>query len=176
MDTLVTARDGAVLTLSFSAVHIGVNVLADGDVAPRCPYDGVGGLVASVGTFLLFAFVAWAEARGWPGEGVTRSRVRRLLPYVRDAVGLVPGVWFQITTKPQGFYAGVPVEGCDMRSSGYAMALWILGEMLTFGAALRLGRVWEFGTKLWPTLWILAGAVALQMLVGVAAGVLSEVY
>ena len=174
MDTLVTARDGAVLTLSFSAVHIGVNVLADG-VAPRCPYDGVGGLVASVGTFLLFAFVAWAEARGWGIDG-TGSRTRALLPYVRDAVGLVPGVWFQITSKPEGFYAGVPVEGCDMRSSGYAMALWILGEMLTFGAALRLGRAWEFGTKLWPTLWILAAAVALQMLVGVAAGALSEVY
>ena len=67
-------------------------------------------------------------------------------------------------------------EGGGEDSSGYAMALWILGEMLTFGAALRLGRAWEFGTKPWPTLWILAAAVALQMLVGVAAGALSEVY
>ena len=95
---------------------------------------------------------------------------------MRDVVGLVPGIWFQIVTKPEGFFAGVPVEGCDMRSSGYAMALWLLGEMLTFGAGLRLARAWGFGQKAWPTLAIVLAAIGLQALVVVAARALSAVY
>lgn len=168
MERLLTARESAVLALSFSAVHVGTNVLADDSVAPRCPYDEAWGLVASVGTFLLFALVAWAEAHAW--------RPHWRLPHVRDVVGLVPGIWFQITTKPAAFFASVPVEGCDMRSSGYAMALWILGEMLTFGAGLRLATAWGFGRRAWPTVAIVLSAIGLQAVVVVASRALSTVY
>lgn len=170
MESLVAGRDGAVLTLSFSAVHVGLNVLSTDDVAPRCPYDELGGFLMSLGTFLLFAFAALAPL--WPPA----RRFQTSIPHVRDAIGIVPGIWFQITTKPDGFFAGVPVESCDMRASGYAMALWILGEMLTFGAALRLGQAWGFGRRLAPTVGIVLGALALQGLVGMAADALSRQY
>lgn len=166
-------RDAMVLTLSFSAAHIGVNMLTT-DARP-CPYDDVGGLVASVGTFLLFALTAWGTNTDYATE-YAGVNTRMILPYVRDAIGIIPGAWFQISTKPAGFDAGVPVTGCDMRSSGYAMALWILGELLTFGSAIHIGRALGFGRRLFPTVAVVVAAIALQALVGVAASGLRRLY
>lgn len=171
---LVDARNFAVLTLSFSAAHVGANMLGQED--RPCPYDGVAGLVASVGTFLLYALAAWAAATWGRAGGERWRRAVPYVPYVRDALGIVPGVWFQITVKPEGFYAGVPVDGCDMRHSGYAMALWVLGEMLTFGAALHLISAIGFGRNVGATVGVVIAAAVLQALTGVAAASLAEVY
>ena len=87
----------------------------------------------------------------------------------RDAVGILPGVWFQITTKPDGFYAAVAEEGCDMRSSGYAMAMWVLGEMLAFGGGIRIAREAKFGRSVAGTAACLVGVTLAVPLVGAAA-------
>ena len=186
---LATARDRAVLTLSFSAVHVGVNVLATAN-RPRCPYDEPIGLVFSTGVFLLFALALGAQAAAEHAakhleDGAPRWHRRCVIaalpympyvPLVRDALCIVPGVWYSITTKPAGWYAAVPVDGCDMRASGYAFGLWNLGEMLTFGSSLHLLWALGFGRSVLGTVRVVVLAVALQMATGLVARALSNVY
>lgn len=160
MEQILHAREFAVLTLSSSALHVGLNQLAIGDTS--CPYDEPLSVVLMLGVFLAFVFAAWQR--------------RPHVDLARDVLALVPGIWFQITTKPPGFYAGVPVEGCDMRSSGYAQALWLLGELLTFGATVPLARAAGFGRTWAATATVIAAAFALQALTGVAAAELRNVY
>ena len=128
---MAVTRDGIVLAMAMSAVHVGLNMLpsltSPQPGVPVCPYDGYVGFFMSLATFCLFL----------PSLFATLSD-RFLL--VRDVIGFVPGVWFQVTVKPEGFFANVPIDGCDMRNSGYAMMLWLLGEALTFGASVRVLR------------------------------------
>ena len=149
LHTMHAARDFAILTLSFSTVHIGLNELP---LAHTCPYDGAAGLLFSLFTFLMFSFAK-------PGVA-------------RDVAGIVPGIWFQITVKPEGYFASVAVEGCDMRSSGYAMAMWVLGEILTFGAAVRL--LPKVKRKPLPVILTVIGAASMVWGVDVVAKELSK--
>ena len=160
---MTSARYFAVLTLSFSVVHVGINEAASG--SDECFYDGAFGLGMSVSTFVLFAFCALYKFR-------EEWRERALL--LRDAIGIVPGIWFQITVKPETYFAAVPSLGCDMRSSGYAMAMWLLGEILTFGAAVRLLPRLGFGARFAPTMVLGAIMAAMVGIVDMVARALRE--
>lgn len=135
----ITSRDGAVLTMLLSLLHINVNVLAGPEPDRPCPYDGVFNaamLSVCLGMFLLVPALSLffpevlAASPGW----------RERLAWWRDVLCIVPGAWFQVVAKPSDFFASVAVEGCSMRESGQAQLIWTLGEVLSFGAAVRLLR------------------------------------
>lgn len=160
-DGILAARDPAILALSFSSLHVGLNVLATGQ--GDCAYDTPGTVLFAAAVLGLFALVRC--------DAASPSRL-----LVRDAVAILPGIWFQVTAKPSGWYAAVPVEGCDVRTSGYAMALWLLGELLTFGSALGiLHRSLRRGG--WVTAAALAlAAVALQGFTALVTTQLQKVF
>ena len=161
---LVSFREYAILLLSFSALHVGANMLSLDTPAP-CAYDRVGGLLMSLTVFALYTASAWAQH--------ARSAHAQWLVHVADGAGIVPGIFFQITTKPDGWYAAVPADGCSMRESGYAASLWLLGELLTFGAAVRLATAVGFGRNVLNTAIVVASAFALQFSTALAADALN---
>ena len=141
-------RDWAILTLAFSALHNGVNVLSIEHEPPDgvsiCPYDDPGSVF-----LILFIFVLYL-----PSVFIVQSEQAIA---IRDLLGIIPGIWFQVTVKPRGYFASVPVEGCDIRSSGYAMVLWLLGEIITFGATVRLlPQAWK-KSRVWTVLGVIVG-------------------
>ena len=68
------------------------------------------------------------------------------------------------------------VSGCSMRESGYAMALWWLGELLTFGAAVRIAVAIGFGRDRMNTALVAFLSLALFFASGMVAEALSDVY
>lgn len=164
MQTLCAMRDFMLVAISFSALHIGVNLLATGD--DLCPYArwyslaGVGAVLSSSATSLV------AYSAGWPNCGRVAWSV--------DGLGLLPGIFWQITTKPDGWFAAVPVAGCSVLESPVAVLFWVLGEWLTFGVVLRACAFFSFAPR--PTVLVLAGAAFLAATTSIFAMGLREVY
>lgn len=160
----------AVITMLFGALHVGLNELgAPAGASPRCPYDGLEGVVVPALTLGVFAAAAAAPR----ALALTPERTAYVVA-MRDVACLFPGIWFQVTVKPAYYFAAVPVDGCDLRSSGLAMLLWVLGEVLTFGAAVRL--LGWLGWR-WRTLLVAAvGGPALYFATDVGAAALRRAY
>ena len=165
-NSLCAMRDFLLMTLSFSALHTGFNVLVSG--ADPCPYERWYSFAGIVLVFGASSSSLATYAAGWP------SCYR--VAWSVDALGLLPGIFWQITTKPDGWFAAVPVAGCSVSETPTALLYWILGEWLTFGVVLRACLLFGFGVRPTNTLLILAGAALLAALTSVAARGLREVY
>lgn len=151
--TLSAFKTYLILVLSFSGAHIGLNMLG-ATTEPRCAYD------SPVGFGLLLAtFVSQAVRLG--------LRDDQPLTWVIDAFGMGVGAWVQLVVKPNGgWFGALPEEGCHLRASGYAMALWILGELLTFGTGLRVAVAIDFGRNVFNTGLFILAAFVLQLIIG----------
>lgn len=144
-----------ILVLSFSGAHIGLNMLAS-TTEPRCAYDSGFGFALLAITFTTQAVGLALDQTRWASWAV-------------DAIGLVPGIYLQLVTKPRGgWFGAIPQENCSMRESGYAMALWTLGELLTFGAGLRVAVAVDFGRNAFNTGVFILAAFVLQLILGMA--------
>lgn len=132
------------------------------DTEPRCAYDSPFGFSLILSTFI-------AQAIGLTFASY-ESPYALAASWIVDALGLAPGIYLQMVTKPYGgWFGSVPSNSCSMRESGYAMALWIVGELLTFGAGLRVAVAVDFGRNVFNTIIVIVAAFTLQLLVGLAA-------
>lgn len=141
--------------------------MLNSDTQPSCHYDSPGGFA-----LIMLTFVSHAVGLLWKHNKWSNAD---MVSWFVDAVCLFPGVFFLMTTKPDGgWYGAVPQPLCSMRESGYAMSLWLLGELLTFGTGLRLSLVAEFGKNILNTTLIVLGFFAFQFGVGVLAEDLTD--
>lgn len=154
-------RQFAILALAFTAAHVGVNVLAVEVQTTLCPYDRWYGLLPTAVVLGTYGTAMWTRVHEFPRA--------QAFEWAADVIGIVPGIWWQITTKPDGWFASVPVEHCSLRDSGYAMALWLLGELLTFGAAVNIAAAVNFGRNQLNTVVVVLAAVALLFASGMVA-------
>ena len=133
---LTTPRDLLVLLLTFNAFHMTLNIGGDQmntAHVEHCPYAS---WYASSVSLLLFgasAAAIVANVYEWSHE--------RTLSLAVDALALPMGMFWLATTKPHGWYASASVPGCDMFEVPWAYTLFLLGEILTFGSAVRLAAL-----------------------------------
>lgn len=158
---LETFHTITLVLLSFASFHVGLNMLF-ADTEPRCLYDDPGAVVLLGTIFGSQTAAALARAHEAP--------YARTLAWVVDGVCFLPGIFLQMTTKPEGgWFGAVPRSECDMRASGYAMVLWLMGELLTFGVGVRIAIAVGFGRNALNTLLVVVGAGILELCVGAVA-------
>lgn len=157
-------REFAVLVLALGATHISLDTVA-ADAPIVCPYDRPFNLALCLLVLLSFSTLQVARSYGW-GEAAS---------WVVDAACFLPGLWWQMSTKESGWFAAVgAAEGCGVASSGHAMALWTLGELLTVAAALRLAARIGFGVHVFNTVTFLVAVTGVSFLMPVVARALND--
>lgn len=169
---LLAARDLIVLWLTFNSFHITLNLGADSmhtAHVSECPYATWYSSAFSL--FILCACTAAITANAF------EWRHERSFSLAVDAMALPIGMFWLATTKPSGWYASATVPGCDMFEVPWAFMLFLLGETLTFGSAVRLG-VLAFNTGL-PRVSVgilVMGSFAISGLMWIMAIILRHAY
>lgn len=165
-------RDFLLITLSFNAFHVTLNVMAEDEDTvssiSQCPF------VKWYSSILLLCLLTCsitslaAYARGWSNC----SRVT----WAVDCVGVLPGIFWIVTTKPYGWFAAANVPGCSIAETPLALVFWLIGEWLTWGTITRLVISTQFGVDMLNTLIVILGAGLLSALNFIMAMFLREAY
>jgi hypothetical protein len=61
-----------------------------------------------------------------------------------DALGLTLGSFFQIVTKPHGWWAEASMLGCNIDDSPVALQYFFFGEIISFSVLIRF-LLWTIG-------------------------------
>lgn len=159
-------RDFVIFALSFSSLHTTVFALsARGESAAvlpehttvHCPYFDAWSLLFLLLVFSTSGVSLYASAKGWD----TCSR----WTWAVDASGVLPGMLWQISTRPSSYGMGsLPLawDFCSHEHVPAAQLFRMLGEWLTYGSLLRLTQSAGFGTRLAPSILIVSIAAALS--------------
>ena len=178
MTLVCTMRDFLIFALCFSSLHTTMFALnareEDAAALPpntsiHCPYYDWWSflflmLIMGTSGLSLYASVkGWGSCERWT--------------WVVDATGILPGILWQISTRPASYGVGALThewDYCGYEHNPSAQLFRMLGEWLTYGALLRLTQSAGFGTRLFPTLVILFLAVALSGAMYVLAAVMRD--
>lgn len=163
MTSICAMRDFLIFILCFSSLHTTIfAVSARGESAnllPRdttvhCPYFDSWSLLfltlilASSGLSLTAFMKGWNTCNRWT--------------WVVDATGIVPGILWQISTRPAAYGVGgltLAWDQCSYEHVPAAQLFRMLGEWLTYGTLLRLTQSAGFGTRLIPSIVIVSVAI-----------------
>jgi hypothetical protein len=174
--SLHSARDLLLLAMSFNCVHVGLQVTSD-DVdpgrllaSPSCPYvrwyaQVFLWLVMLVSMANVTAHVLEWNHNMWWAVGVD--------------VGAVPiGLFLMTTTSSPGWYGAASVAArCSATAVPYASSLYSLGQLLTFGTAVRLGiHYYGNGKSALGVAIVCVGSFALSGLVYLTGAMFREIY
>lgn len=169
---LVAARDLMIMFLSFNAFHIGLNIGGDLDNSAsidHCPYSKWYSSIFALFVLSAATTSVVANTLQWKNE--------RIISITVDGIALPVGLFWLATTKPAGWYAAANVPGCDMFEVPWAYGLFLLGETLTFGTAVR-GAVLAYSMEM-PRLSmaiIVMGSFAISGLMWMVALIVREAY
>tara|TARA_B100000683_G_scaffold67049_2_gene65825 strand:+ start:624 stop:1238 length:615 start_codon:yes stop_codon:yes gene_type:complete len=183
MSAVCAMRDFLIFSLSVTSLHQILNVMSEPDCAAddsylcshasRCPL-----LIGPMSAFFLFVVVV-SSASSLSAFGNGWSNCNRWTWGV-DALGVIPGVYWQIVTRPvqwsgaastcvvDDFASATRNAMCTVEGSPLAFALFLLSEWLVYGTLLRLVISAGFGRAFLPTAIIISLAFVIvfgQMLV-----------
>lgn len=165
-------RDFLLVTLSFSASNLILNVLSEDEntisYLSACPYLQWYSFLFTLSVLGCSLTGLVAYARNWSNC----SRVT----WAVDCVGVLPGLFWIATTKPYGWYAAVNVPGCSVKETPISIVFWIIGEWLTWGSIVRLCVSADFGKNILNTLIVLFYTLFLSALSYVMSGWLRWAY
>ena len=171
-------RDFLVFALCFSSLHTTMFSLSARGEAPTslppettidCPYFDWWSLLCLLLICSTSGLSLYASAKGWD----TCDR----WTWVVDASGLLPGILWQISTRPASYGVGgltLSWDKCSYEHVPAAQVFRMLGEWLTYGALLRLTQSAGFGTRFVPSLVIVSLAVVLSGLMYILSSFLRE--
>lgn len=178
MTSICTMRDFLIFALCFSSLHTTMFALNARSESPsvlpaqttiHCPYFDWWSFVFLLLIFAtsgvsLYAYVKeWGTCNRWT--------------WIVDASGILPGILWQISTRPASYGVGGLTHAWDFCSYEHAPSAQLfrmLGEWLTYGAVLRLTQSADFGTRLLPTMVVLLISIALSGAMYILASMLRD--
>ena len=198
MSTVCALRDFLLFTLSISSFHQTLHIISEpGAITASHSSMFMCPIMQSALTpiFLLLVVVTSggslaAYSRGW-------SNCNRVSWGV-DAVGLIPGMFFQVMTRPQQWMSSAHCEYsptcpphscaaanqtlpyplelqlCTVEHSPLANSMFMLGEWLVYGTMLRLVLSADFGRRFVPSLIVISQAVVVTGGMYYVAAILRE--
>lgn len=156
MSVVCAMRDFLLLCLSFTGLNMVLNVMSEGGLGDgadmyshmhACPlFRDPWTFIFLLAVFSSSATSLMAFTRGW-------GNCERWTWGV-DAMGIIPGLYFQMYTKPHTWWgSGHCLDNamCTVEASPLAFALFILGEWLVYGTIVRLILSAGFGVRMLPT-------------------------
>jgi hypothetical protein len=171
-------RDFLIFILCFSSLHTTLFALNARELDPaalpprtsiHCPYYDWWSLLFLLLIFGTSGLSLYASVKGWGScERWT---------WVVDATGILPGILWQISTRPASYGVGGLTHDwdyCGYEHNPSAQLFRMLGEWLTYGAILRLTQSADFGTHLLPTVVIVFLAIVLSGAMYVLAAVMRD--
>lgn len=179
MSVVCAMRDFAIFALCFSSLHTALYAYAARDEEPavlpagatvHCPYFDAWSIVFLALVLASSSVSLSAFARGW--DNCERWT------WVVDGLGILPGILWQISTRPAAYGMGGLVaewEQCSYEHVPIAQIFRMLGEWLTYGMLLRLTQSAGFGRQLVPSFVVIAGAVVLSGFMYVLASLFRDV-
>lgn len=177
MSIVCAMRDFLIFAMATTSLHQMLNVASEGSAyagtdesASRSRLHGCE-VFTSPFSFACLALVILTSARSlyvYSNGGINHAR----WTWAVDAAGLVPGIYFQITTRPiawWGAYSQCVLEGdatyvdaalefhqqCSLETSPTAFCLFLLSEWLLYGTLLRLTVSAQFGQNVTNTTLII---------------------
>ena len=162
---VTTFRDAAVIIMSASLFHIALNEQVVGtEGRPFCvATSGLGVVLTGVTLFGCLALLLLRARVDWPGlvyrapSGNAFQRPRSAccghysIELLFDLWGVVAGALLQKNSKPANFFSSVPFEGCSVYDSPPQLLAWTLGELLSFGAGVRVLFMLFAVSAHWPS-------------------------
>ena len=161
---LAALRDFLVLSLAFTSLHTSLYASASRSLTPLpsgstvdCPYYDAWSVVFLFMVATSAAASLNASTRGWD--------VHARWLWSVDAVGLVPGIYWQVATRPA--YLGMgglthSWERCGYEAVPAAHTLLMLGDLLTYGMLLRACMTTGFGRRAFPTGVVVSAVFAIS--------------
>ena len=178
MSYVCAMRDFLIVALCASSLHTALfawsardepaSVLPP-DTTVACPYYDGWSVAFLALTLTSSATSLYAFANGW-------DNCERWTWGV-DAVGVIPGILWQVSTRPAAYgVGGLPLawDHCSYEHVPGAQVFHMLGEWLTYGTLLRLTHSAGFGVRLFPTTVILLTAFSTSGLMYVIAALFRE--
>lgn len=120
LQKITMIRDTLTLFICVSSVHLSINYLSQ---SSECLYHVYGVCFVPILSFVCFMSISNNNMGGWP--------------VVFDVLGLLIGSFFQIITKPNGWWAEASSVGCNIDDSPVALQYFFLGEIISFSVAMR---------------------------------------